>query len=108
MAKKYCGRVGFVKYEESSPGVWRTIVTEKKYRGDVLQNRANINPSDSVSDELRLSNRISIICDSFAIENFQWIKYIEYLGTMWIVSLAEVQRPRVILTMGGVYKGEQA
>lgn len=108
MAKKYFGRVGFVKYEESSPGVWRTIVTEKKYRGDVLQNRANINPSDSVSDELRLSNRISIICDSFAIENFQWIKYIEYLGTMWIVSLAEVQRPRVILTMGGVYNGEQA
>lgn len=108
MVKKYFGRVGFVKYEESSPGVWRTIVTEKKYRGDVLQNRANINPSDSVSDELRLSNRISIICDSFAIENFQWIKYIEYLGTMWIVSLAEVQRPRVILTMGGVYNGEQA
>ena len=108
MAKNYFGRVGFVKYEESSPGVWRTIVTEKKYRGDVLQNRANINPSDSVSDELRLSNRISIICDSFAIENFQWIKYIEYLGTMWIVSLAEVQRPRVILTMGGVYNGEQA
>lgn len=108
MAKKYFGRVGFVKYEESSPGVWRTIVTEKKYRGDVLQNRANINPSDSVSDELRLSNRISIICDSFAIENFQWIKYIEYLGTMWIVSLAEVQRPRVIVTMGGVYNGEQA
>lgn len=108
MAKKYHGRVGFVKYVKKSPGVWMTDTVEKKYRGDVIQHRANINPSDNVSDELRLTNKISIVCDSYAIENFQWIKYVEYMGVMWNVSTVEVQTPRLILTIGGVYSGQHS
>lgn len=108
MAKKYYGRIGFVKYEEHTPGDWRTNITEKYYRGDVLQNRANVNPTENVNDDLRLSNKISIVCDSFAIDNSQWIKYVEYLGAMWNVSSIEIQRPRINLTIGGVYNGQQA
>lgn len=108
MAKKYYGRIGFVKYAEHTPGDWRTSITEKYYRGDVLQNRANVNPTENVNDDLRLSNKISIVCDSFAIDNSQWIKYVEYLGAMWNVSSIEIQRPRINLTIGGVYNGQQA
>lgn len=110
MAKWY-GKIGYVESveDEERPGVWVNKVTEREYYGDVIKhtNRWS-SSSDSTNDNLTLNNQISVISDTFAEENFRFMKYIEFMGAKWKIDSADVQRPRLILTMGGLYNGEQA
>lgn len=108
MAKWY-GTVGYIETKETSPGVWKPEVTERKYFGDVLRNSSRWSASsDSTNDDLNISNQISIVADPFAYRNFHSIKYVEFMGAKWKIANVEVQRPRLILTIGGVYNGQQA
>lgn len=60
----------------------------------------------SINDNITLNNSISIIADAYAYENFFAIQYVKVMGTAWKVTSVEVQRPRLILTLGGVWNGE--
>ena len=108
MAKFY-GTIGYAVPEEQSPGVWMDKITEREYFGDILSNTSKwSSDSDSTMDELSVNNRFSVIADPFAYENFQAMKYINYMGTNWKITSVSVQYPRLILTVGGIYNGEQA
>jgi len=103
MAKFY-GRIGYGISTLTRPGVWEEVITDKLYSGDVLRNsRKLVIASGTLNDNVNMSNEISIIADPFANENFQSIRYIEYISTLWKVLSVEVQYPRLILEMGGVY-----
>ena len=104
---KYCGVVGFAVTKETRPGVWTNAITERTYYGDVLSNSRRLQTIDQLNDDINVSNRISIMADAFANENFHSMRFIEYMGTVWKVSNVEVQRPRLILTLGGVYNGKR-
>lgn len=105
MAKWY-GTVGYIETKETTPGVWKPEVTERKYFGDVLRNSSRWTAStDSTNDDLNINNQISIVADPFAYRNFHMIKYVEFMGAKWKVTSVDVQRPRLILTIGGVYNG---
>lgn len=109
---KFFGKVGYCYSEEGSgerAGIWEDVVSERDYYGDVLANRRRYDTqSESVLDNLTVSNRISIVADAFAFEHFFAIKYIEWMGAKWKVTEVEVQRPRLILQIGGVYNGPEA
>ena len=108
MAKWY-GKIGYITTNEVEPGVWASNAPiEKSYDGDILSNSSRWASSNKVNDDLNVSNRISIVADPFAFQNFQSIKYIEFMSGVWEVSNIEVQYPRLILTVGGVYNGERA
>ena len=102
---RFSGKIGFVTTSETSPDVWTETVTERNYMGDVSRNVWTNQNSGNVNDNLNLSNTISIVADSFAYENFSHMRYVKYMGAKWNISSAEVQRPRIILTIGGVYNG---
>lgn len=105
---KYYDEIGFAttsEYPEGS-GIWRTVITKKKYPGDVLNATRRIEVGDSINPDLNVSNRISIIANQFAMENFHSIRYAKYLGTKWRVNSVEIQVPRLILSLGGLYNGE--
>lgn len=105
MAKFY-GRVGYGVSTEVMPGVWEDVITDKTYSGDILRNsRKLVIASGTLNDNINMTNEISIVADPFANQNFQSIRYIEYMGTLWKVINVEVQYPRLILGMGGVYNG---
>lgn len=106
---KWHGMVGYAETKETAPGVWRPGITEREYHGDVYEFSSRWSASsDSTNDNLNISNQISILADTFAYQNFRSLKYVEFMGSNWEISLAKVQGPRIILTMGGVYNGEQA
>lgn len=108
MARFY-GKVGFAIASEIRPGVWDDTITERYYFGDTIRNtRRHESGQDKVLDDVNISNEFSIIADAFANENFHHIKYVEYMGVLWKVSTIAVQRPRLILSTGGVYNGPQA
>ena len=103
---KYYGKVCYAITKETKPGVWKNLVVERMYYGDILRNTSRWQGSSNVNDDLVISNQISILADPFAYHNFHAIKYIEWLGSKWKVSSVEVQYPRLILNIGGVYPEE--
>jgi len=106
MAKFY-GKVGYGVTVETRPGIWEEQITEKPYSGDVLRNSRRLNATGTLNDNIGISNEISIVADPYANQNFHSILYIHYMGGVWKVTNVDVQYPRLILSMGGVYNGEQ-
>lgn len=100
---KFFGRIGYAVNNEIRPGVWADKVIVREYYGDVIRDTRQYQTSDSLNDNLNVSNQFSIVADPFAYENFHAMKYIEYMGTKWKISNVEVQYPRLILSVGGVY-----
>lgn len=105
---KFCGLIGFSATVKTAPGVYReNIITERKYAGDVLQNnRKSQEENGQVNDNIKMSNKFSIVADAYANSNFQEIKYVTFAGTKWKVTNIEVLYPRLILTVGDVYNGK--
>lgn len=102
---KYFGKIGFIDTVATSPGVYEEIVTEREYCGDLNRNLRRLQSSDKVNDDVDISNEISIIADPYANQNFHSIRYATYMNTKWKVTSVEVQFPRLILSLGGVYNG---
>ena len=107
MAKWY-GKIGYAENVETEPGVWEEVITEKSYYGDSNRNTRLLQNSDSINGKVNVGNQISIIADPYANQNFHAIRYVEFMGNLWTVSNAEVQYPRLILTLGGVYNVQQS
>lgn len=104
MAKFY-GAIGYAKTMETMPGVWTEQITERDYYGDVIRNSRRLQSSDKVNDDINISNQISIVADPYAINNFHSMRYAEFMGAKWKISDVEVQYPRLLLTLGGLYNG---
>lgn len=102
---KWYGNIGFAELVESEPGLWEETITVRPYYGDVLRNYRRLSNSGNVNDNVTVSNQISIVSDPYADQNFHSIRYVEYMGSKWKVSDVEVQRPRLILSLGEVYNG---
>lgn len=102
---KFHGMIGYIKTEETAPGVHTEVVTERLYNGDILRNNQSWENSEHLNDNFTITNRFSIVTDQFAYENFPYIRYITYIGTKWKVDSIEIVRPRMIISVKGVYNG---
>ena len=106
MAKFY-GPVGYGNSEEVRPGIWEDVIQEFSYFGDILRMSRRIQDGPSVNETLVITNRISIVADAYAYEHFANIRYVKWGGAPWTVTEVEVQRPRLILSLGVIYNGPQ-
>ena len=104
---KWSGKIGFADTVETEPGIWEEIITERLYYGDLTRNFRKTQGSDNVNDNINISNSISIIADPYANQNLYAMRYIEFQGAKWKVTDAEVQHPRIILTLGGLWNERQ-
>ena len=104
MAEFY-GKIGYAETVETVPGVWKEQITEREYFGDVIRNSRRLQNSGNLNDDVMISNEISILSDPYAINNFHSMRYIKFMGAKWKVSDVEVQYPRLLLTLGGLYNG---
>ena len=105
---KYCGKIGYFNTVEKVPGVWVDEIIERTSYGDILKNSRRLDNSGNLNDNINISNQISIVADPYAFENFHHIKYAKFMGVAWKVTDILVEYPRLILTLGGEYNGEQA
>ena len=102
---KFSGTLGFVTVESDSLGTFEEVITEISYTGDILRSSRRWDENQRVLSDLTIENRFSIIADSFAIDNTPNMRYLTYAGTRWKITAFEIQRPRIILSVGGVYNG---
>lgn len=105
---KFSGLVGYCYSVEGTgdrEGIWEDVVTERPYFGDVLQFNPRWDAGKDIHDDQRLVNKISIVADAFVWQHVADLKYVQWNGTKWKVTAVEVLRPRLILTLGGVWHG---
>lgn len=102
MARFY-GVIGYATTEQTAPGVYTETIVERPYYGDVTRRVGKWEAGEGLNDDMNVANDISIIADPFAYQNFHCIRYVEWCCTKWKVRSIEVRRPRLILSIGGVY-----
>ena len=107
MAKFY-GVIGYAVTKETAPGVWTEEIAEQSYYGDLTRNMRRLQDSGDLNDDINVANELSIVADPYANANFHSMRYVAFMGAKWKISKVEVQYPRLILTLGGVYNGKQA
>lgn len=105
---RFHGKVGFGMPTETAPGVIEDQITENEYFGDLVRNNLRVQEGQDVNDDLSVGHSISIVADAFANEHMFAIRYVEWAAVLWKVVHVEVQRPRLLLRLGGVYNGPSA
>jgi hypothetical protein len=106
---KYFGDVGYKETIETEPGIWEEKIVPHKHYGDTIRNYVRNDSNTEYTTTVKspqCNNSISIVADPYAFKNFHNIVYATYMGAKWIVTNVEVQYPRLILSLGGVYNGE--
>jgi hypothetical protein len=106
---RFSGLIGFAHTVRTAPGVSSEVITEKgPYFGDSKRKSRTMRNDSSVNADLSLSNTIEVMADDYASENIFAIRFVEVAGACWSVVEATVDRPRLLLRLGGVYDGARA
>lgn len=101
---KFRGVIGFIETVEKEPGIHVEESTERRYSCDLLRNNRRLESSGNINDNINISNEISILADAYAFRHFHAMRYIEFEGAKWKVSSVDAtKRPRLVLTLGGLY-----
>lgn len=107
MIMRFHGKIGYGIDVETSPGVYKKQIVEKSYYGDVNRDMRRIQGGETVNPNITINNTISIIAkDDYAYSHFYDIMYVVWRGSKWKVNSVEVQRPRLILSLGELYNGD--
>lgn len=104
---KYYGAVGYAVTEETGLSVWTEKIVERNYKGEVIKRHSRWSSAEHLNDNIDITQEISIVADPFAYEHFHAIRYLVWHGSKWKVTGVEVQRPRLILSIGGVYNDRE-
>lgn len=107
---RYSGMIGYEESAVEDPvgsGIYVDRIVERPAKGDLQWESARWNSSGGINDKLSLSHKVSIVADPYASQHYANIKYAMVYGTPWKVTSIEVQRPRLILSLGEVWNGSR-
>lgn len=107
----FYGPIGFVETveEPEGSGIWVENPTERNYRGEVSRHGKRWDSgTQQVNPNLTITNTISIVADPYLSNHLYALRYIKWLGGYWEVSSVDVESPRLVLSIGGVYNGPTA
>lgn len=108
---KFAGMIGFEIYEENPPGSgkWEPRIVEKFYRGTMEQELRRLYSGEDRNKDINIDNRIRIVANPFAQENYAQMKFAEHMGACWEIKTVDVRcYPHMYLYLGGVYNGPRA
>ena len=100
---KFHGVLGYKKTEETEPGIFTPVITRVACHGDLIRDTKKWDTGETQNDNLSISNRFSIVSNDSMLQNLEYIRYLEWEGVKWKVNNIEIRRPRLILSISGVY-----
>lgn len=101
---KFSGNIGYAKEVLVSPGVWNNEIEERFAKGDMLNDVWRHNQSSKVNEDITITNRISILAGQYENQNKHSMVYVVIDGQKWRISTVEVQRPKLIINVGSLWK----
>ena len=104
---KWFGKIGYAQTVETRPGIWEEQIIVHDYYGDLIRNTRRLQTTSNLNDDINITNEISIVADPYANENFHAMRYAEFMGAKWKISSVEVQYPRLVLSLGGLYNADE-
>lgn len=109
MAKCYV-EIGFIKTEEkldgtAHTGIWEENIVPKMYYAEIYKNYRNTTSDNKVNSDVLLNNTFSILADPYANDNYFAMRYIKFNNVKWEITNVEVEYPRLIINVGGIYNG---
>lgn len=105
---RFHGVIGFSDTVETVPGRYEENITEKTYFGTVLRPGRELEAGVSINDDISVSHTISVVGDAYAREHIFAMRYIRWEGVRWKIVNIQVERPRLLLRLGGVFHGPEA
>lgn len=101
---KWFGKIGYAADTvETTPGIYEEQIIEHPYYGDIIKDSSKYQNSSSINGEVDIANKLSIVADPYAMQNFHEMRYVEFMGVKRLVTTVEVQYPRLLLSIGGLY-----
>lgn len=106
---KFSGMIGYaVESEETEPSVWKDRFCERKVHGDILEDSRSIDSGDKHNDDIDVSVQISVVADTYGLSHFFAIRYVVWNGLKWKVRKVKPVKPRLLITLGGLYNENEA
>ena len=106
---RYHDKVGFLIFEDDqTTGIASSTVVERPYYGEVLDHTRRWDSTEHINDDLVLSNQIAITANDYAYAHMSSIAYAKWMGQNWKVTSIRVKKPKIVLTLGGVWNGATA
>ena len=105
---KFSGEIGFVDSVMGTgerAGIWEDVPVERHYYGDILQNYRRWDKGEDILDDLTFSNKFSVLADNYIMKNQFKMKYIIWNGARLKITNVELQWPRILISVGGLYNG---
>lgn len=100
---KFAGNIGYENMQETSPGVWESVIEERFAKGDLLSESYRHNSGSKVNDDISITNRISIIAGKFERDNMYSMVYVVMYGQKWRINSIQAEGVRLILNVGSLW-----
>lgn len=102
---RFWGTIGLNRgFVEGPPGVYKPTVEEIEVTGELRQERLSWGQAN-LREGLRAGHILSIVTPDDGEIDFGEVEYIVWQGKKWDVVKVVYKRPRVELSMGGLYNG---
>ena len=96
--------IGVVEPEEVRPGTWVDKTTEIPLAATILRNSSSYQGNQlSVNDTVRLNHRMSVRFSETLLGLSPAVRYVVWRASKWKVTNIDIERPNMILTLGGPY-----
>lgn len=103
---RYSGLVGYVTQEETVPGVWSPVENPRTMKGEIIRQSSTNPDHGKINSDISLNHRVSLWGDAYAFDSYYAIKWIQIDGRKWEVTSVEIKRPRIIVTVGGLWNAQ--
>lgn len=105
---KFVGMIGFSVPTDNGKGQYKPKITERKYVGNVIQNRQRLKQDPTVNQDFSLHVDISVLIDMQMQENMYNMVYVIWRGVPWSIVTIVEEYPRVNISLGDRYHGQTA
>jgi hypothetical protein len=102
---KFRGSIGIDRGSiETDPGIFEPSIEEVEVTGEIRTQTARWQGHEQ-RDTVSARHVLSIVTPESSIINFTEVVYVVWQGQKWSVRAIQYKRPRVELSLGGVYNG---
>ena len=90
--------------EEVKPGIFDQGVLERTFSGEIIGDRYRWENHEKAHKDITANSKFSIVGSTSLFATFSDPLYVIYNNKKWVVSNVEYLNPRIIFTLGGLYK----